>query len=430
MSAEPLNQILEKECPVALRTMSVRGRRLFMPTRGILKQSTDARGKKYNATIGIALDDAGIPLGLPSLVSQLPDVASLPYPPGSGIPELRKLWQKRIFEKNPSLRKSHCTMPVATSGLTHGITVAGTLWIDEGDTVVIPDLFWGNYKLILGSHLGAKIQTFPTFSGDVFNVAGLRDTLSTTEGKKVVVLNFPNNPTGYSPTVTEQQQIADVLIDAAENDDVVVLIDDAYFGLNFEPECATESLFSKLAGAHKNLLPVKIDGITKEDYAWGLRVGFVTVGHPAMSPTLATAFEQKITGVIRSQISMPPHPSQMAALRAMQSPTYADEKLKNFELLHARYNRVREVLATHPEWNEFFTPLPFNSGYFMCVRLANELDTEEVRQILLTKFETGVIATGDLLRVAFSCAPENQIEQIFENIAVACNQVREKHLTE
>jgi len=184
MSAETLNQTLEKCCPVALRAMSERGRRMFMPTDGILKQAGEARGKKFNATIGIALDDAGMPLGLSSLVKQLPDVMSLPYPPGSGLPELRKIWCTHQRTKNPSLASAHCTLPVVTSGLTHAITVAGTLWLNPGDTVVIPDLFWGNYRLILTTHLGAKIQTFPTFAGDRFNVDGLRDTLAATEGKK------------------------------------------------------------------------------------------------------------------------------------------------------------------------------------------------------------------------------------------------------
>ena len=48
------------------------------------------------------------------------------------------------------------------------------------------------------------------------------------------------------------------------------------FGLVYENGIFKESLFSKLADLHENVLAVKVDGATKEDYAWGFRVGFIT----------------------------------------------------------------------------------------------------------------------------------------------------------
>ena len=99
-------------------------------------------------------------------------------------------------------------------------------------------------------------------------------------GKKVVLLNFPNNPSGYTPTVAEAKAIVACLTaEAARGSAVVVLIDDAYFGLVFEDGVIGESIFVDLADAHPNLLAVKIDGATKEDYVWGFRVGFLTYRH-------------------------------------------------------------------------------------------------------------------------------------------------------
>ena len=69
---------------------------------------------------------------------------------------------------------------------------------------------------------------------------------------------------------------------------LVVLVDDAYFGLVYEAGVMRESLFALLCGLHPNLLAVKLDGPTKEDYVWGFRVGFLTygIGHatPASAP--------------------------------------------------------------------------------------------------------------------------------------------------
>jgi hypothetical protein len=64
---------------------------------------------------------------------------------------------------------------------------------------------------------------------------------------------------------------------------------------------------------------------------------------------------------------------------------------------------VKRILAAHPEYKERFTPLPFNSGYFMCIR--PKADPEKLRQKLLSDYSTGVINFGEILRVAFSATP-------------------------
>ena len=56
--------------------------------------------------------------------------------------------------------------------------------------------------------------------------------------------------------------------------------DDAYFGLFYEETALKESIFTRLMDRHSNLLAVKLDGATKENFVWGLRVGFVTYGCP------------------------------------------------------------------------------------------------------------------------------------------------------
>ena len=72
------------------------------------------------------------------------------------------------------------------------------------------------------------------------------------------------------------------------------------------------------------------------------------------------------------------------------------------------------------KYSEYFEPLPFNSGYFMCLRLKKGLNTEEVRAHLLTKYSTGVIALGDVIRLAFSSVPQSKIPVLLENLYNAC----------
>lgn len=67
--------------------------------------------------------------------------------------------------------------------------------------------------------------------------------------------------------------------------------------------------------------------------------------------------------------------------------------------------------------------MPFNSGYFMCVALKPGLDTEKVRQHLLEKYSTGVVALGSVIRLAFSATPRAQLPELVENLYKACSDL-------
>jgi aspartate/methionine/tyrosine aminotransferase len=183
----------------------------------------------------------------------------------------------------------------------------------------------------------------------------------------------------------------------------------------------TESLFSRLAGCHENLLAVKVDGITKEEYAWGLRVGFITYAIKNGSQELYSALENKTAGAVRVNISNSPHLSQSIFLQALNSGAHEKEKQANKGKIGERYSKVKSVLAAHPEYGEYFEDLPFNSGYFMCVRLKKS-DPDRVWETLLSKYNTGVICYSEkaLLRIAFASTPLGKIERLFANIYLAC----------
>ena len=234
------------------------------------------------------------------------------------------------------------------------------------------------------------------------------------EKKLVVVLNFPNNPTGYSVTEAEADAICNALKEAAENDcDIVAVCDDAYFGLFYEPDVLKESLFARLADLHENILAIKLDGATKEDYVWGLRVGFITFGIQAASPGTYDALEKKTGGVIRGTISNCPHHSQSILLKAMSDEDYATQRQEKFAIMSARAAEVKQVLSQE-RFAAAWTPYPFNSGYFMCLKL-KDLDAEAFRIHLLEEFGIGVIAAGGSdIRVAFSCIEVDEIAPLFE----------------
>ena len=423
--AERLNEILAVQNPITYRLLSGKGREIFFPKAGIMAQAADAKGKGINATIGIAIADDGLPMRLESLVGQvsLSPGEILPYAPSYGLKELREAWLREIRKKNPSLT-GKTSLPIVTCGITHGLNLMGHLFVNEGEPIILPDRFWGNYKLIFERGHKARLDTFPMFSGDGFNVDGLKGKLEEEGTKKVVLLNFPNNPTGYTPTDDEVKEIVRTVRESAEaGKEVLVVCDDAYFGLVYKDGIHRESIFAHLADAHPNILAVKLDGATKEDYAWGLRVGFVTYATKGITDGTCSALEDKTAGSVRGGVSNVSRLSQSLLVKAIESDEYEREKQERYETLRRRFELVKETLQDR-KYEELFTALPFNSGYFMCVQLNSGLDAEQVRQTLLQRYDSGVISTGDLLRIAFSSVHTDSIKQLFENIYEACKETQ------
>jgi aspartate/methionine/tyrosine aminotransferase len=411
---------------ILLELLSRRGKSIFFPSKGILGQSSEARGSAINATIGTAFEEDGSPLTLECVEQtiNLPSESFL-YAPSYGLPKLRDEWEKLLVVKNPGIQGKSFSKPVITSALTHGLSVAGYLFIDENEEVILPDLFWDNYELAFCEAYGAKLKNYITFTDSGFNLEALGERIAEGPiGKKIILLNFPNNPAGYTVTEHEADELCLLLVKAAQcGNRLVVILDDAYFGLVYEDGVIRESLFGKLADAHENILAVKLDGPTKEDYVWGLRVGFITFACKGATPAQLKALEDKAAGVVRASISNASNLSQAILLKSFTDSNYAAQKESKFATLKRRYDVIKEIFSNHPEFRESFEHVPFNSGYFMCVRPVG-IDAEAVRKELLTNFSTGVIVLSGLIRIAFSAVPSDKLEQLFTNIHSAVQKIK------
>ncbi len=100
----------------------------------------------------------------------------------------------------------------------------------------------------------------------------------------------------------------------------------------------------------------------------------------------------------------------------MQSPEYEKEKSLKYNIMKKRADKVKAVLAENKHYEDVWTPYPFNSGYFMCVRL-KDINAGELRVSLLEKRGIGTISINETdLRIAFSCVEEEHIADLFEEI--------------
>ena len=405
---------------VAHFLLSETGRRMYFP-KGIAAQAAEAGRDAYahNASVGMAFAD-GSPMITPALQSLVPGIDSsalVEYAPNAGDNKLRELWKQKLIKKNPLLNGIEISNPTVVAGITNGISQIADLFADPHDTVILPDLYWGNYRLIFQDRKQATISTFPLFNGSSFNVVGLEEALRThsAKGKAIILLNFPNNPTGYSPTNREAKEIEHAVVKAADKGiRLLVVLDDAYFGLYYEDDIYTQSLFAKLAQAHENLLAVKVDGPTKEDFAWGFRIGFVTFGGKNFTPDRYGALESKLLGAIRSSISSSSRPAQSLLLRALNTPEYEAQKKEFYKELRERYQIVKAVVQDAPPDTDL-KALPFNSGYFMSFCCPGK--AELLRKTLLTKQGIGTISIqNDYLRVAYSSVDQSDLRVLYGRI--------------
>ncbi len=422
-SAIELNEKIQSVNPVVFDLLSSLGQRSYVSS-GILSQSMEANLKAYrlNATRAAALENDSA-MYLQSSRGFAPEFAPnliYSYAPALGQIELRKQWKIQMIAENPTLGGKSFGTPIVTSGMTHGFSLIGDLFVDEGDVLVLPDKIWGNYQSIFGRKHGAEIVTYPFFdSQSRLNTQGFSESLiqaGEKHRKLIVILNFPHNPTGYAINSEEAWRTTQAIERVAEGGtQLLVVIDDAYFGLWYDDDVLHESIFGWLTNLHPNIIPVKIDGATKQEYAWGLRVGFLTFGlnEDEMKP-----LEKKVIALIRVSTSGAAQLSQTMVHQAMGTPEYKSEKQQKYEILKDRARKVSEVVNA-PSYKELWEAYPFQAGYFMCIRLKKR-NAEVVRQRLLDEYGIGIVSLGDNdLRIAFSCVEESEIQSLFDTIAEA-----------
>ncbi len=419
--AQELNGILKNSSASFL--FSDFGERIYFPN-GIIAQSGEAKkfGYTANGTIGTTIID-GRPAMLDAIHRHVPEFSSaslVGYAPTAGNPDLREAWRQDMIRKNPSLEFKEFSQPVLVPGLTAGISYVADLFFDQTKPLLAADPSWDNYALICEARRNAPFHQFRMFNDGKFDIdsleAALRKECEANKSARLL-LNFPQNPSGYSPTRAEAKKIVSILKELAEAGNKILCIsDDAYFGLNYDDDIEPESLFAQTCDLHPNILAVKIDGPTKEDFVWGFRAGFVTFGCKGFSKEQYQALVTKLMGTIRSSVSCSSTPPQSFLLKAMtdESEEFEEQKLEYRAVLEERYKKVRAFVDSHS--SKVIEPLPFNSGYFMSFAVKGK-DAEELRQKLLHGCGIGTVSIDSkTLRVAFSSLEAEQIEEVYSSI--------------
>ncbi|MEZ7764816.1 aminotransferase class I/II-fold pyridoxal phosphate-dependent enzyme [Gemella sp. 27098_8_92] len=405
------------------------GENIILP-QDVLIQSkeTSVVPNAVNATIGIATDNKKA-LSLPSInevIKELSTTDYLPYSPTPGLLKIREVWKEKIFKENSIINPEYLSLPMVTTGITQGIDIVANLFSEKDDALLLPNLFWQNYAQIFTIKLGNNIYKYNQFDNENnFNLSDFKHTLYNIKENKIsIILNFPNNPTGYTPSTEELTQlvsIIDVFAKENPNKNLIIISDDAYFGLFFEENHKTPTLSATYRLAdNNNCLVVKLDGITKEYYGWGLRVGFIT--YYTSDDKLRKIVLEKTQGYLRSTTSSPSNLSQQIALRLLESSQAKQEKTYNDSIIEERYHILKEAIVKYNLDNDV-TILPFNSGYFFTIKMPEHIDAHKFRLKFLNDYKYGVYSMDDShIRIAFSCLDKELIPDLIKNFKLCIKE--------
>ena len=451
-----------KKTPI-YEVLSDRGKRIFLPD-GIFYWSGRAKKEaELIGTIGTAFAfekdfiDGGSDEWVPCYFKDISKYTPLhiknvvPYASIGGLADLRATWKnwiikKSLFEAESEKAKlekleRHITLPIITSGVTNGIFLCCSLFLNKNEIIISPNKRWGNYDNIIVKNLGAKIKSFEFFKNGKLNLEGLKaaiEEVSKVQEKIVIILNFPNNPTGYTPTTDEANELITLLKESQKSNGkpMIILVDDAYEPYVYTKAAIKKSIFYDLQQLEQNIIPIKLDGITKELLMYGGRIGFITIGlKPSWTKTneeletLKNEINNKLEGMNRSSISNCNHFYQAITERifndnGMDQIIEIRDKVKN--MLKLRYEKINSELTKINNPN--ISVDPNSGGFFLFINLNSEkILASKFADHLLKDYKVGVIPIEKLndgingIRIAYCSIDLNKIPEFIKRIQLALN---------
>ncbi len=164
---------------------------------------------------------------------------------------------------------------IATPGGSGAVSTTINDILDSGDTLVIPEIAWGSYKL-MATMSNIKTTTYSLFHEGGFNVENFREVcqnIMDKEGKVLAIINDPcHNPTGYSLSQTEWEQVIAIINELSQKGPFVLLNDIAYidFAYDFKTSRNYLSTFNHISD---QVLIIIAFSCSKTMTSYGLRCG-------------------------------------------------------------------------------------------------------------------------------------------------------------
>ncbi len=236
------------------------------------------------------------------------------YTSNAGVPELRAEICRYLDRRFGLSYKSDETL--VTVGGSEAIDLAIRAVTEPGDEVIIPTPSFVCYEPIVTLCGGVPV-TIPTKKEDRFKLTPEALSAAITPRTKMVVLPFPNNPTGAILTQEDLEGLAAVL----EPTNIAVLSDEIYAEMTYGRRHVS---IAALPGMKERT--ILVNGFSKAFAMTGWRLGFVAAPGP---------LAEQMLKIHQYAIMCAPTTSQLAAVEALRNGD------PDIEMMTAEYNRRR-----------------------------------------------------------------------------------------
>jgi aminotransferase len=241
------------------------------------------------------------------------------YTSNSGILELRIALADHL-ERLYGVRYDPETELLVTVGVSEALYLALAATVDSGDEVVVPEPCFVSYNPEVIFAGGAPVNVHTRVENDFQLLPSQVEEVITTR-TKVLLLGYPNNPTG---AVMTRERLLDIAR-LTEKHDLLVISDEIYDRLVYGVE---HTCFASLPGMQKRT--ILLGGFSKAYAMTGWRIGY------AAAPA-------EILGAMRKvhqyTIMSAPTTAQFGALEAL---THGEEAVQE---MRARYDRRRRLIV-------------------------------------------------------------------------------------
>lgn len=324
------------------------------------------------------------------------------YSSNAGFIELREEISNYLYNKF-SLNYNPNDEILVTVGGSEAIDAALRALVGPGDEVIIPEPSFVAYKGCTG-FTGATPVAINLKQENEFKLTAKELEAAITDKTKVVIIPFPNNPTGAVMTRDELYELVKVLKDR----DIVVLSDEIYSELTYEGEHTSIASFPEMKEK-----TVVINGFSKSFAMTGWRLGYAC-GHKDLI--------NEMKKIHQYAIMCAPTTAQDAAIEALRN---SDDDVK---MMTREYNRRRRVMVDGFRKAGFSCFEPKGAFYvFPCINKTG-LSSEEFCERLLVEQKVLVVpgtAFGDCgegyVRACYASSMDN-INEAMRRIKVFADQ--------
>ena len=247
----------------------------------IVKKAKEAKAKigaenVVDATIGSLYNEEGSIVAFESVFTPYDQIAKETKAAYAGSFVGNESYRKQVYDwivKPSGSTLEHSV--IATPGGTGAVALTLQEILDEGESVLLPEIAWGSYKLMAAMD-NLKVKTYSLFEENHFNISDFQkkcEEILETQKKLLVVLNDPcHNPTGYSLTKEEWEEVVRILNACAKKAPVILLNDIAYIDYSYDVDHSRDYI-KTFDAFNENVFVVIAFSCSKSLTSYGLRCG-------------------------------------------------------------------------------------------------------------------------------------------------------------